>query len=203
MAAIVVTIGTIPGESVEGTGGGIDALGINESIEILAANFSQSAAPERSAGSGVHSDLEIIKYRDKSSAKLAQAAANNTNLGSVTVELLTGPGGEAFMTYDLENVFVSRMEHETLDEASTAFFAHYDPSSRARPAPTPAAGIGSLAASQVAATGRDGVISLFPQPRGAFTEHEVERVWLNATKVVWTYKDTGNSINETSEARLV
>ncbi len=202
MAAIVVQIPGIPGESAEGSGG-IDALGVRESIEIQAANFSSTAAVGRSAGTGVHSDIEITKYRDKATAKLAQAAANNANLGTVTIDLLTGPGGDVFMTYQLENAYVSRMEHETLDETSTAFFPHHAPSTRAAPAPTPAGGVAALAASQATPSGRDGVLSLFPQPPGAFTEHEVDRVWLNATKVTWTYKDAGNSINETGEARLI
>ncbi|MXY52868.1 MAG: type VI secretion system tube protein Hcp [Gammaproteobacteria bacterium] len=202
MAAIVVHIPSIPGESLEGEGK-IDALGVRESVEILASGFSPNAAVGRSAGTGAHSDIEIIKYRDKASPKLAEAAANNVNLNKVTVELLTGPGGDAYMTYELENAYVARMEHETLDESNTAFLAHYDPGTRARPAPTSAGGVTSVAAQGASTTGRDGVLSLFPQPRGNFTEHEVERVWLNATKVTWTYRDTGNSINETAEARLV
>ena len=126
MATIVVDIPGIPGESIE-EAGKIDALGINESIEILASGFSATAAPGKSAGTGVHGDIQIIKYRDTSSPKLAEAAANNKNLQTVQIKVLTGPGGDVFMTYQLENVFVSRMEHETLDEASTAFFNHHDP----------------------------------------------------------------------------
>ena len=202
MAAIVVDVPKVPGESVEGTGGGIDALGIRESIEIMSANFNASAAVGRSAGTGIHSDIEIIKYRDKSSPKLAQAAANNANLGTVTIDVLTGPGGEVFMTYQLENTFVARMEHETLDEANMAFFPHHAPSTRTTPAPS-GGGVVAIAAANVSPSGRDGALSLIPQPRSAFTEHEVERVWLNASKVTWTFKDAGNSINETAEARLI
>ena len=203
MATIVVDIPNVPGESVE-EDGKIDALGIRESIEILAASFSSTAAVGRSAGTGVHGDIQVIKYRDKASPKLAEAAANNVNLGTVTIKLLTGPGGETVMTYELANAYVSRMEHETLDEANTAFYAHHDPSTRSKPMPTSAAGVTSLAAVQASAIGgRDHVLPLFPAPRGAYTEHEVERVWLNATGVTWTYTDTGNSVNETAEARLI
>ncbi|MYE22977.1 MAG: type VI secretion system tube protein Hcp [Gammaproteobacteria bacterium] len=203
MATIVVDIPGITGESIE-EAGKIDALGIHESIEVLASGFSQTAAPGKSAGTGVHGDIQIIKYRDSSSPKLAQAAANNQNLQTVEIKVLTGPGGDVFMTYELENAFVSRMEHETLDEASTAFFNHHDPSTRSKPSPTSLGGVTSLAANQVsAASGRDQVLPLFPAPRSAYTEHEVERVWLNATSVTWTYRDTGNSVNETAEARLI
>ncbi len=203
MATIVVDIPNVAGESAE-EAGKIDALGIRESIEILAGSFSSSAAIGKSAGSGVHGDIQVIKYRDKSSPKLVEAAANNVNLGKVTLKVLTGPGGDVAMTYELENAYVARMEHETLDEASTAFFAHHDPSSRAKPMPTTAGGVASAAAVQLsAASGREQLLPLFPAPRGAYTEHEVERVWLNATKVTWTYTDTGNSVNETTDAQLV
>ena len=167
MATIVVDIPNVPGESVE-EAEKIDALGIRESIEILAGSFSSTAAVGRSAGTGVHGDIQIIKYRDKSSPKLAEAAANNVNLGTVQIKLLTGPGGETFMTYDLANAYVSRIEHETLDEANTAFHAHHDPATRARPAPTSAGGVASLAAATATATAkREQVLAIFPAPAAA------------------------------------
>lgn len=202
MATIIVDIPTVQGDSVE-EAGKIDALGIRESIEILASGFSPRAAVGRSAGTGVHSDIQIVKYRDSSSPKLSEAAANNVNLGTVTIKLLTGPGGETYMTYELQDAYVARMEHETLDETSTAFFAHHAPASRSVPMPAAAAGVNSLVAVQVPAQVRERVVPLFPAPQGAFTEHEVERVWLNATNVTWTYTDAGNSVNETAQARLI
>ena len=188
MATIIVEITSIPGETT--TTGHVDqlaALGLRETLEVLADQTVGTAA-----GKAKHSDIQLTRYRDKASPKLAEACSAATDLGTVKIKLFTTltTGVAVFLQYELTNAYVSRVEWETLDENKLAFMPHLNLNTKGGPLPPSQSGIASLVAADVAgktASTRAAPRPLFAMQRGAETSSEVERVWLNATQVKWTY----------------
>ena len=188
MAVITVNIPNVAGESlVAGHAEQLDAMAVRESLEVAVA---QGTA--RNVGQAKHSDVELVRYRDMASPKLAEACAAGENLGTVQIYLFRtqGAGVVPFMCWELTDTYVSRIEVDTRDERGEAFMPHLvtDTSQQvAQTRPAPIYGFGSMLGSSSSPTIRLSPRSLIPTPRGAHGNQEVERVWLNPTTVKWTY----------------
>ena len=151
MAQIVVDIKTISGESeIADYTGEVEAVGISESI----ISGTASATGARVA------DIEVIRFKDTASPKLAQACASGSNIGDVTVTVLADIGGIAqkTMEYTLKSTYVKRISYETLDQENLSH--------------------------------QSGGLADAPQGlalSGGFGNREMERVLFNAEQVVWTH----------------
>ena len=145
-----------------------------------------------SAGSAYISEIFVTRLRDKASPKLAEACSMGTNLKTVTVSLFknVGTGKEVFLQYTLTDTFVSRIEHETLEDNGGAYLAHIGYSGEGGSsdrAALNAAGL-TMNANRSYSRARAAPTPLYPQPIGAsVTDKEVERLWLSAATVQWTY----------------
>lgn len=201
MSAIIMNIPGIAGESqMNGFAGQIEAVGLSEIIQMVSPQFSGSGG---GVGRSQHSDIGLTRFKDKASPKLAEACSSGANLGAVTVSVFrtleTGP--VVYMVYTLEQTLVSRIEHETLEESGSAFLPHIGnprgPTPTGSSSGSPSRG-GPASASGVGPT-RQPVI---PTPFSKHTSREVERVWLNANQIVWTYTPythgmAGGSVSKT------
>ena len=174
MAIIVVSIAGIVGESkVVNYENQLDAIAIRDAIEVS------------SVGSK-HSDIELIRYRDRASPKVAVACASGTALGEVVITLFSSLD-RPYMTYTLSKTFVSRVEHDTLDDQGVALQAHFVGNSST--VPSSSKGIGSIV-SVLAGNQNSGPLvpcSITGVPRGVATNKNIERIWFNASQVRWTY----------------
>ena len=195
MAVITVKIPNVVGESVvAGHAEELDAVSVRASLEVAVA---QGTA--RNVGQAKHSDLEVTRYRDQASPKLAEACAAGENLGTVQVFLFRtqGEGVVPYMAWELADTYVSRIEVDTRDESGEAFTPHLvtDTSQQvAQTRPPSIYGFGSLLGSSSSPTIRLSPRSLIPTVRGGVGNQEVERLWLNPTTVKWTYTPYVNGI---------
>ena len=193
MAVIVVDFGKdIPGESTlrNKYKDMADALAIRESLEVTTPQASGRTNAARTVGQAKHSDIELIRYKDRASAKLAQACAAGEPIKAVKIHLFRSleKGPAVYMVYELTDVFVARIEHETMDGNGQVFQPHFVAASETNPPPS--AGLASvlsgLTRSQV------GAIRTASRPavgtmRGATGAREIERVWLNPATVRWVF----------------
>lgn len=192
MASIIVEIPGIVGETTTASHENqLAALGLRETLEVLA---TQTAGNTGAGGAAraKHSDIQLTRYRDKASPKLAEACSAATDLGTVKIKLFRplSTGAAVYMQYELEHAYVARVEWETLDENKMAFMPHLHLNTKGAPLPTSQSGIASLVAADVAGqteSTRAAPRPLFAMQRGPETSNEVERVWLNATQVKWAY----------------
>jgi len=194
MAEISVKISDIDGESqLAGHEGELPAVALRDAIEIGIASSQSSGVlgAGGSFGKAKHSNVLLVRYRDSSSPKLAEACSSGRNLGEVTVHFFRNAetGVQEFLKYTLGDVIVARVEYDTQDSLGTGFQPHLAVSSRGLPVEGPV-GLGSLLAPVVAASNL--TQRAFPQPmtgagRGAAANRELERVWLNFNTVSWTY----------------
>ena len=193
MAIIVVEFADILGEStVTGFAEKVDALAIRDAIEVAAPRGSGRMPSSRTVGQSRHSDIELTRYKDRASPKLAQACSSGQNLGEVKVHLFRTieQGLVTYMTYTLAQTFVSRIEHETLDDSGAAFRPHvgWTPPGSGTTTPSPTLGVAGLMASGgLGASAPLAPLSMAPSPRGIAVNAEIERVWLNAASIRWTY----------------
>ena len=191
MAIIVMEFENIQGEStVGGFEEKVGAIALREALEVAAPQASGRARGARTVGQAKHSDLELTRYKDRASPKLAQACSSGENLGQVRINLFRTleQGLVVYMTYTLTQTFVSRIEHDTLDGNGVAFQPHFV-STSATSSP-PSLGLASVVA-PLART-QAGAVRLASRPavagvRGPAGNMEVERLWLNAAQVRWTY----------------
>ena len=195
MAMIVVDFGFKGDSEVSGFEEKSDALAIRESLEVPTSQASGRTSQSRTVGQAKHSNIELIRYKDRASPKLAEACASGGRLTDVAIYLFRSleKGPQVYMTYELKNVFVTRIEHDTMDGNGQVFQPHFVAASETNP--PPAAGLASvlsgLARSQV------GAIRTAPRPavgtmRGAPGAREVERVWLSPAKVTWVFQPFAN-----------
>ena len=188
MATIILDIASIAGESSKaGYQGKLDALSIRDSIEITSAYSSTGTTATRTAGASKQSDIELIRKRDKGSPLLAQACAAGTDLGTVNIYLLktVGTGMSAFMQFTLKDTYVSRYESETDDESGVAYQPHLGSQGASMPKLPPAlVGASSLIGAE---TGRPSPRALIPALPDTPRNIEIERLWLNASGVIWKY----------------
>lgn len=185
MAIIAVKIDGISGECThDGCADHVDAIGIRESVEA------SMGSPARGGGRGRASDLELIRYSDSASPKLWQACSAAENLGEIDIQIFqtAETGVVPYMVYNLVDVYVSRIERETLDEGNVGFQPHMVPVTRGQPAP---GGIGMMSALAPAIADSQAGTRLMPTgaaPTGnRFTSRELERVFLNVSAILWAY----------------
>lgn len=190
MAVIVARIGDIQGEStLSGYEDQADAVAIRESLEVASASSAGRTRGARTVGQANHSEIELTRTKDVASPKLAQACSSGLNLGEVVITLFrTLEAGLApYMIYTLKEVFVSRIEYETLDEQGSALHPHVSDSSEVAP-PSSTGLAGAAFANLRALKGERALVrSAGWMPRSAYTNTEIERVWLSAAQVRWTY----------------
>ena len=185
MTTIAVQFTGIEGEStIKGHEMHVEAFGIRESIEAGIGSASRG-------GRGRHSDIELIRYKDIASPKLSEACSGARNLGTSTIRLFqtSETGAVVFMEYELSDTYVSRIEHETLDESNYAFLPHLMAVTRGLPTPG-GQGLASAlepAVSKAAATSRLVPLGTGPAAGTTYTNREVERVFLNTNAITWTY----------------
>lgn len=190
MANIAVQFSSITGEcTLASCEDHVEAIGLRETIEAGLGSMGRG-------GRGRHSDIEIIRFKDSASPKLAQACASAENLGEAVIRVFQNneSGPVVYMTYKLTEVYISRVEQETLDEANAGFQPHLMAVSRGLPAPG-AVGLASALApvlSEAAAVSR--VVPTPVQVATAFANRELERVFLNATSVTWSYTPYQNGV---------
>lgn len=188
---VVFNTANIEGEStVSGYDKAVDALSLRDAIEVATPQASGRARAGRTSGQTKHSNIELIRYKDRASPKLSEACAAGDNLGKVDIHLYRTleTGVQVYMTYRLDAVYVSRIENDTQDANGVVFQPHFVAASEVNPAPV--TGVASVLSGL--ARGQGGVIRTAPRPavgatRGAPQTREVERVWLNAAKVWWKY----------------
>lgn len=192
MAVIAIKFASIEGEStLAGYEGLADAVGISESMEMKAAGGgSGRSRGSRVVGVSKHSDIELARFKDIASPKLAEACSSGSNLGSVDIHLFrTLESGTApYMIYHLTDTFVARVEHETLEGTGSAFSPHVRSFSDTVSLPA-SAGAGGLAMSGLRDSGLQ-AITISPvgyQPKAAYTNREVERIVLSPASVTWEY----------------
>lgn len=192
MATITVKITTkaadttpsVKGESqIAGHVDEIEALGIRETIDV-------GVSSGGGTGRARHSDIELIRYKDSASAKLADACANaiNLNFATISVYRTMATGALWYMQYDLTDTYVSRIEHETLDEEHVALRPHLAEMNRGLPLPG-AAGLATALGSTVADALSSTRLMVLPVEQiEAFSNLEIERVTLNFNKIKWRYR---------------
>ena len=162
----------------------VDAMAIRESIE----------AGVRQEGGGLgqpnHSDIEVLRIKDKASPKIAEWCASGEDLGEVKISVLKTVRGaaKAYMEYELDGVRIARVEEETVDEANTAYQLHLTDQPRGRPLPGSVGSTSVLApvVSESVAMSRPAVVPV--EVGVAFSEVQIERVSLNPTSVKWIHK---------------
>ena len=186
MAQITLKIAEITGESaLTGHVGELEALSIRDMV----------FAPT-TAGSAYLSEVFLTRFRDKASPKLAEACAMGVDIGDVVVSVFrnTETGPTVMMTYELTDTYVSRIEHETNEDGGGAFlpyvgYGQFGESSHR--AFLVKAGL-TMNADRRYSRRRAQPTPAFPQPTGASASNaEVERLWLNAATITWSYKIGG------------
>lgn len=189
MAVIVLKFADIEGEStVSGFENQADAIALRESIEV-AAPVGSRIRGARTVGQAKFSDIEITRFKDAASPKLSEACSAGRNLGEVGIHLFRTleTGTVPYMTYTLSEVFVSRIENETLDEQGVALYPHLADS--ANVAPPSALGAAGLVFSNLRDLrgGRAAVRAIAWAPKTSYSNLEIERVYLSAAQVGWAY----------------
>jgi len=187
MARIVLNLKDVTGSSkVSGHEGRLDALSVREVIEVGA------------GGGARHSDIEVIRLKDKASPKLSVACAAGTKIEEGTIYFLqSGDSPLSYMEIYLSEVYVSRIEHETEDDAGGVYLPHVVAGSAVSVS-------SSLGAASLFQPGKGGaLLSTNPSVRpavagtkGSPRNTEVERLWLSAARVRWTYKRDGNNVEK-------
>lgn len=172
---------TIEGEATQaGHENELEAVAIRDLIE----------APTGTSKAKV-SEIFLTRYRDKATPKLAEACSMGRNIGTVTVSLFKNIGGgpKVFMTYKLTDTFVSRLEHETAEENGGAYLPHQGFSGAAGHTFRALWNLAGLTqnADREYSRRRAQPNPVFPQPLGSVTTDEIERVWLSAATITWTY----------------
>ena len=185
MAKIVVKIKNIEGESDQsGYANQLAAVAIRETLEMSVGSPTDA----------LHSDIMLVRVRDRGSPKLAQACADGENLGEVVISLLKS-GGMCFMEYKLVNAYVSRYEYDTPDDRGLAYMPHFG--SPGQPMAEPVYGVASMVDAPAPSRVRLSPRPVVSQPRGQAGDIDIERLWFNSEKVEWTYNsldDAGNTV---------
>ena len=181
MATIILDIDTISGESeMDDYTDKIEAIGIHD---LVVGGFGTARTKL--------SEVVLTRYRDRASPKLADACSRGSDLGSVDIHLFktVGTSSEIFLTYELTETYVSRIEFDTVDASAAAFLRHHGKANEGA-----ADFRGDLLATTTVNThdreysrGRTKPNPAYGALPSHFTDTEVERLWLNAKIVKWIY----------------
>ena len=186
----------IKGESVlDKHEGESDAIAIRESIEIPPSRGSGRTKSTRTVGLVKFSDFEITRFKDQASPKLAEYCCAGKSLGKVIVNLFRTleTGVVPYMSYEMLDTFVSRLEYETLDEEGLALQPHMSDSATVAPPPSfGAGGLGFANLQAMKGSSRVSIRGISWGPKSSYTNQEVERIYLNASAVRWNYKQFEN-----------
>ena len=175
--------------SVSGYNGDVDIAGYVGQLAAISVRDTVSAGVGSSKAE--LSEIYLTRYRDGASPKLAQDCSTGKGIGEVTVTVFRSVAGTSlpFFSYKLETTYISRIEYDTVEVNGIAHLPHYGYSNQG--APYWGAAVRSMGASvndfRVDARARAAASPVFSEPRGAFTNFEVERVWLNAAKITWKH----------------
>ena len=181
MATITVNIPNIAGESTVA----------NHTDELDAVSVFDAVVSGTGAGNAWLSEILLTRIKDRASPKLAEKCATGTSLGDVTVSLFrnvaTGP--QVYLKYTLTATYVSRIEYETAESSGIAYFPHAGYSQGGAPSWRPRALATGTTINDARAYARSRAAPnpIYDQPLGAFGVTEVERIWLNAATIKWTY----------------
>lgn len=200
MAVITINFADIEGESLlAGYEGWSDAVGMRDAIEMPLVAGAGRTRGGRTSGTSNHSDLELIRFKDIASPKLAEACSTGVNIGSVTIHIfrMLEAGPMPYMTFSLTDTFVSRVETETLNNVGDAFL----PTAMEAPIVTPKAGHGAGATAPRVRDGRLTIQPTAPRQSGAYTNQEIERLFLNPGSVTWEYSQFVGGIKAGSVAK--
>ena len=181
MAVITIKIPNINGEAT--TAGHTD--------ELEAFSVGDAVLAASSSGKASLSELALGRYKDRATPKLAEACATGANLGQIEVFVFknTETGQQVFMKYTLTETYVSRIEHDTAESSGGAYLPHLGYSNAGPPSWRPTALALEMTVNDVRSysQARARPIPLYNLPDGAYSNDEVERVWLNAATITWTY----------------
>ena len=194
MAQIAAKIQSIDGEcTLDGYEDQVEAVAIRESIVLSAARSSGRATSARTAGRSRHSDICLVRYKDRASPKFAEACSSGANIGTVTISLFRTleTGTTRYMTYTLTETLISRYEVDTLDREGRAFGPSMG-SARLLPPSWGVAGLLEKGQGDMAPAPR----LLSGGSRGEPLNREVERIWLNAAAVKWSYESFVNGASQ-------
>ena len=181
MAVITIKIPNVNGEATtEGHTDELEAVSIGDAI--LAAS---------SSGQASLSEIALGRFRDRASPKLAEACSTGANLGQVEVFIFknTETGPQVFMKYTLTDTYVSRIEYDTADGKGNAYFPHVGYSNAGPPDWRPTALALNLSVNDVRSYSQQRArpTPVYLVPAGEYGNDEVERVWLNAATITWTF----------------
>ena len=162
--------------------GHIGAMGIQDTVLPML----------RDADSKV-SEVCVFRTRDRASPKFMLHAAQGTKITKMRIHILTTTGTDVstVFSWEMEEVYVSRYELDTVDAKGIAYQPH---------AGKPGVGAASFAESTAAtssdmndhrayARARAGLRPLVPMYPGEYTENRIERVWFSPGKVRWSSTD--------------
>ena len=192
MATIILDCPNISGSAtLTGYANKLPALSIRDSLYTPI-----PAAGSTTVSQAQHSDINIVRYRDAGSPKLAAAASAATLMATVTITLFrVGTTAVKYMEYVLTNAYLSRYECGTVDADGFEFEPYMNPSD---PMPPPAWGTAAL----LGKSNMPDTVRQHPRPvrggaRGlpAAANRELERLWFNAATVKWTYTLPGSSVS--------
>ena len=166
----------------------VEAIGIADRVECRTSRRDIADVTE----------LLVWRHRDKASPILAKSCASAVNLGTVTVNLYEANDQGAttvFATYVLTNTFVSRYEMDTSDAEGIAYGLHVGYSVGG--APTGSQKLWdddrTVNDSRKYARRRAAVRPVYQKAYGASGERAVERLWLSADTIKWTFTAGGIS----------
>ena len=95
------------------------------------------------------------------------------------------------MTYVLTETYLSRIEHDTVDTTGTAYLPHGGFSNLGSPSSgRPLAvqqGVATINDWREYSRARAAPYPIYVEPPAAFLNREVERLWLSAKTVTWSY----------------
>lgn len=191
MASIIVEIPDIPGEStLKGYEERCEALSLRDTLEVATAKTLGAQRSARTAGTARQSDIQLTRVKDCASPKLAEACSSGKNLGKVPIWIFRTieTGAVEYMNFVLHETFVSRIEWSTLDETGTAYQPHFVTTGDV----SPPSSLGVVSVLGPLARGSASKVRLAPRAmvgiaQGALRNTEIERLWLNASTIFWTY----------------
>ena len=117
MSDYMVDISTIEGDGTrEGFVGAIVCESMRHAIELSV----DAAQTNRTGGAASkHGMIELTHSIDKATPYLRLAAAKGTNLGQVTISRMGGTSNDVLDEVELENVFIGRIDMETMLDETT------------------------------------------------------------------------------------